>query len=92
MSELDRERNVQNLHIPGSDKPVGFYNLDVTISVGYRVKSPEGVRFRQWATRVLREHLTRGYTFDIAESDPARKDTMVSLIINMLAMPGEAAR
>ena len=62
--ELDRESNVQNLHIAGSDKPVGFYNLDVIISVGYRVKSPEGVRFRQWATRVLREHLTRGYTLD----------------------------
>ncbi|HNG51477.1 MAG TPA: virulence protein RhuM/Fic/DOC family protein [Plasticicumulans sp.] len=60
--ELAPESNVQNLHIPGSDKPVAFYNLDVIISVGYRVKSPEGVRFRQWATGVLREHLTRGYT------------------------------
>jgi hypothetical protein len=76
----------------GKTYQVEHYNLDVIISVGYRVKSPEGVRFRQWATRVLREHLTRGYTLDIAESDPARKDTMVSLIINMLAMPGEAAR
>jgi hypothetical protein len=55
--ELDEESNVQNLHIAGSDKPVKFYNLDVIISVGYRVKSHQGTRFRQWATRVLREHL-----------------------------------
>ncbi len=62
--ELERESNVQNLHIAGSDKPVSFYNLDVIISVGYRVKSQEGVRFRQWATAVLRQHLTQGYTLN----------------------------
>lgn len=62
--ELDEEGNVQNLHIAGSDKPVKFYNLDVIISVGYRVKSHQGTRFRQWATRVLREHLTKGYSLD----------------------------
>ncbi len=39
-----------------------FYNLDVIISVGYRVKSKRGTQFRQWATRVLRDHLVRGYT------------------------------
>ncbi len=43
---------------------VSFYNLDVIISVGYRVKSRRGVQFRQWATRVLREHLVRGYTIN----------------------------
>lgn len=62
--ELDEESNVQNLHIANSDKPVKFYSLDVIISVGYRVKSVEGTRFRQWATRVLREHLTQGYTLN----------------------------
>ena len=45
--ELEEESNVQNLHIAGSDKPVKFYNLDVIISVGYRVKSQQGTRFRQ---------------------------------------------
>jgi len=62
--ELDEKSNVQNLHIAGSDKPVRFYNLDVIISVGYRVKSLQGTRFRQWATRVLREHLTQGFSLD----------------------------
>jgi Virulence protein RhuM family len=60
--ELEREGNVQNLHIAGSDKPVGFFSLDVIISVGYRVKSTQGTRFRQWAIRVLRDHLVRGFT------------------------------
>ena len=42
-------------------KEVGLYNLDVIISVGYRVKSVQGTRFRQWATRILREFLLRRY-------------------------------
>ena len=62
--ELEEGSNVQNMHIAGSDKPVRFYNLDVIISVGYRVKSPQGTRFRQWATRILREHLTQGFTLN----------------------------
>ncbi|MEG1833956.1 MAG: virulence protein RhuM/Fic/DOC family protein [Burkholderiaceae bacterium] len=48
----------------GKTYQVEHHNLDLIISVGYRVKSPEGVRFRQWATRLLREHLTRGYTLN----------------------------
>lgn len=41
-----------------------FFNLDAIISVGYRVNSKRGTQFRQWATRVLREHLVRGYTIN----------------------------
>ena len=43
--ELDKESNVHYLHIAQSDKPVAFYDLDVAISVGYRVKSKRGVEF-----------------------------------------------
>lgn len=43
-------------------REVDHYNLDVIISVGYRVKSPRGTQFRIWATRTLRDHLLRGYT------------------------------
>lgn len=43
-------------------REVDFYNLDVIISVGYRVKSKRGTQFRQWATQVLRQHLVQGYT------------------------------
>jgi prophage maintenance system killer protein len=62
--ELEEKSNVQNLHIAGSDKPVKLYNLDVVISVGYRVKSIEGTRFRQWATQRLREYLVQGYALN----------------------------
>jgi len=47
----------------GKTYQVDHYNLDVIISVGYRVKSARGTQFRIWATRTLREHLVRGYTF-----------------------------
>ncbi len=46
----------------GKTYQVDAFNLDVIISVGYRVKSVQGTRFRIWATQVLREHLVRGYT------------------------------
>jgi hypothetical protein len=60
--ELDEKSTMQKMHIAGSDKPVTFYNLDVIISVGYRVKSQRGTQFRIWATNVLRQHLVQGYT------------------------------
>jgi len=60
--ELPQKSNVHFLHIAGADRPVGFYSLDVIISVGYRVKSPRGTQFRIWATQVLRQHLIQGYT------------------------------
>src|SRR3970040_2636163 len=62
--ELDEKSNVQNLHIAGSDKPVKFYNLDVIISVGYRVKSSRGTQFRIWATQKLREYIVKGFVMD----------------------------
>lgn len=49
--ELIKKSNVQNLHIANSDRPVLFYNLDVIISVGYRVKSIQETQFRQWAIK-----------------------------------------
>ena len=48
----------------GKTYQVEHYNLDVIISVGYRVKSPQGTQFRLWATQRLTEHLTRGYTLN----------------------------
>ncbi len=62
--ELDADSNVQILHIANSDKPVKYYNLDVIISVGYRVKSQQGTRFRQWATARLREYIVKGFTMN----------------------------
>ena len=50
--ELDKKSNSQNMLIANSDKPVNFYNLDVVISIGYRVKSKQGVIFRKCATNL----------------------------------------
>lgn len=62
--ELIREGNMQKMHIAHSDKPVALYSLDVIISVGYRVNSQRGVQFRQWATKILKQHLLDGYTLN----------------------------
>ena len=62
--ELDEKSNVQFLHIANSDKPVKFYNLNVIISVGYRVKSQRGTQFRIWATKRLNEYIRKGFTMD----------------------------
>ncbi len=62
--ELDKESNMQKMHISGSDKPVAFYNLDVIISVGYRVKSKQGTQFRIWATKILKDYLLKGYSLN----------------------------
>ncbi len=62
--ELEEKSNVQNMHISGSDRPVKFYNLDVIISVGYRVKSLQGTKFRQWATARLHEYIVKGFTMN----------------------------
>lgn len=62
--ELEEKSNVQIMHISGSDKPVKFYNLDVIISVGYRVKSQRGTQFRIWATQTLKEYIIKGFVMD----------------------------
>jgi death-on-curing family protein len=58
--ELDKESNMQKMQIANSDKPIMLYNLDVIISVGYRVKSLRGTQFRQWATQRLKNYLIEG--------------------------------
>jgi hypothetical protein len=63
--ELARERSMRKIGISDfSTKPTNFYNLDVIISVGYRVKSLQGTKFRQWATTRLREYLVKGFTMN----------------------------
>ena len=63
--ELAEDSNMQILHNTLSKyKPTKIYSLDVIISVGYRVKSQRGTMFRIWATKVLKEHLLRGYSIN----------------------------
>ncbi len=73
--ELERENNVQKIHVIGVKKPVPLYNLDVIISVGYRVKSKRGTAFRIWARKVLKDYLIKGY----AVNDNIRREQIGEL-------------
>lgn len=91
--ELETESNMQKMHIANSDKPVVYYSLDVIISVGYRVKSPQGVKFRQWATKLLKEHLTKGYTLSQQRFEQNAKalEAALQLVRQAAANPDLAA-
>jgi len=62
LSKCDSMKKIGNSDF--STKPTNYYNLDVIISVGYRVKSIQGTKFRQWATARLKEYIVKGFTMD----------------------------
>ncbi len=65
--ELEEEAVIRNFRITAADGKsydTAHYNLDVIISVGYRVKSQQGTKFRQWASKVLKDHIVKGYTIN----------------------------
>ncbi len=62
--EVSPKSNMQKMHTAHSDRPVALYSLDVVLAVGYRTNSKVAIAFRQWATKTLREHITRGYTIN----------------------------
>lgn len=81
--ELDKESNMQILHNTFSKyKPTVIYNLDVIISVGYRVKSRNGTLFRIWANRVLKEYLVKGFAIKnkLTEQKYRELNQMVQLL------------
>ena len=63
-NEVPKAINTHFLRVDGVKQPVAFYTLDVIISVGYRVKSKKGTAFRQWANKILKEYLLRGYSIN----------------------------
>lgn len=65
----------------GKSYQVEHYNLDVIISVGYRVKSVQGTRFRQWATTVLRQHLTQGYSLNKQRLEANAQELETALLL-----------
>ncbi len=63
--ELEQEQSMRKIgNSDFSTKPTNYYNLDVIISVGYRVKSLQGTKFRQWATQRLKEYIVKGFTMN----------------------------
>ena len=63
-NEVDEKSNVQKMHIANSDKPVKFYSLDIVLAVGYRTNSSKAIKFRQWASKILKEYLIQGYSLN----------------------------
>lgn len=63
--ELERSQTIKKFGISEfQQKAPNYYNLDVIISVGYRVKSVQGTKFRQWATKRIHEYIVKGFTMD----------------------------
>lgn len=63
-NEIEEKSNLRFMQIAKSDKPVAFYSLDVILAVGFRVRSPRGTQFRQWANNTLKEYLQKGFILD----------------------------
>lgn len=96
-SELDEGATTEDFSVVRREgerrvrRNLKHYNLDAIISVGYRVHSRRGVRFRQWATRTLREHLVRGYTLNerrLAERGLEEARTTLDLLARTLQRQG----
>ena len=65
--ELNRDATMRKFeNFEFSTKPLNFYNLDMVISVGYRVKSQRGVQFRLWASGIIKEYMRKGFAMDDA--------------------------
>ena len=63
-NEVNEKSNMQKMHIANSDKPVKFYSLDVILAVGYRTNSSKAIKFRQWASKVLKEYIFDGFAIN----------------------------
>ena len=67
-----------------SDKPTNYYNLDVIISVGYRVNSKQGIIFRKWATTILKDYMLKGYALNQKRLDYLEKTVKLIDIANRI--------
>ena len=71
--EVEKENNTQKMRVVGVKQSVPFYSLDVIISVGYRVKSQNGIIFRKWATSILKDYMIKGYAVNQKRLDVLNK-------------------
>lgn len=93
--ELDKNTSVHFLHISPHDsnpnhRPPEYYNLDVVISVGYRVKSQNGVVFRKWANNVLKEFLLKGYA--ISNRAIITQENYINLVNKVISLDDEVSK
>ena len=78
--EVEKENNTQKMRVVGVKQSVPFYSLDVIISVGYRVKSQNGIIFRKWATSILKDYMIKGYAVNQKRLDVLNKT--IAIIID----------
>ena len=81
--EVEKENNTQKMRVVGVKQFVPFYSLDVIISVGYRVKSQNGIIFRKWATSILKDYMIKG--FAVNEKRLETLDKTIQIQSRMLA-------
>jgi len=82
--ELDEKSNIGFSDNANSDKPIKIYTLDVIISVGYRVKSKRGIQFRQWANKILKEYMLKGYSINQKRLEYLEKTIKIIDIANRI--------
>ena len=80
--EVEEKNNVQKIHVDGVKQLVPFYSLDVIISVGYRVKSKNGIIFRKWANQILKDYLLKGYVVNQKRLEALEKTVKLIDIAN----------
>ena len=81
--EVEKENNTQKMRVVGVKQPVPFYSLDIIISVGYRVKSKNGIIFRKWATSILKDYKIKGCAVNQKRLDVLNK--IITIQSRMLA-------
>ena len=87
--EISEKSNMQKMHIAFADRLVTFYDLETVISVGYRIKSQQGVAFRRWATARLKDYLLKGYALNQQrlQQNAAELEQALALIQKTAASP-----
>ena len=88
-NEVNEKSNMQKMHIPNSDKPVKFYSLDIVLAVGYRTNSAKAIKFRQWATTVLKAYITNNYVINSDKITHQRFKELESDVANLKKQVGE---
>ena len=82
-NEVDEKSNMQKMHIANSDKPVSFYSLDIVLAVGYRTNSSKAIKFRQWATSILKNYIQNGYVINGEKITNERFLSLENEVINL---------
>ena len=91
--ELDRDTSVEIFDRSNNkaSRPPQYYNLDVIISVGYRVKSQRGIEFRRWANKVLKDYIIKGYAINDKRLEALQKTVEIQskMLSSILEIDGE---